>query len=73
MNVDNRGMDIVRIKHTPDSIRVAAVFEAAKGILVLFAGSGLLMLIHKDVHSVAEQFVRHLHLNPAKHYPRIFL
>ena len=66
-------MDTVRTKHTPDSIRVAAVFEAAKGILVLFAGAGLLMLIHKDIHSVAEQFVRHLHLNPAKHYPRIFL
>jgi uncharacterized membrane protein (DUF2068 family) len=67
------GMDTVRTKHTPDSIRVATMFEAAKGILVLFAGSGLLLLIHSDIHSVAEQFVRQLHLNPAKHYPRIFL
>jgi len=54
-------------------IRVASVFEAAKGLIVLFAGFGLLTFIHKNIRLVAEQFVRHLNLNPARHYPKIFL
>jgi uncharacterized membrane protein (DUF2068 family) len=73
LNIDNEGITAVKTKNTLDAVRIAAMFETAKGLLVLFAGSGLLMLIHKDIHSVAEQFVRLLHLNPAKHYPRIFL
>ncbi len=55
------------------AIRIVALFEGAKGALVLLTGFGLLALIHKDVHQVAEQIVRHFHLNPARHYPRIFL
>jgi uncharacterized membrane protein (DUF2068 family) len=30
-------------------------------------------LIHRDVQAVAEEIVRHLHLNPARHLPHIFL
>ncbi len=60
-------------ERSKDIIRVAAVFEAAKGLIVLITGFGLLMFIHKDLHAVFEQIVRHLHLNPARHYPRIFL
>jgi len=54
-------------------IRVIAVFEAAKGLLVLLAGFGLLSLVHHDVQQVAEDIVSHFHLNPASHYPRIFI
>ena len=54
-------------------LRVIALFEGAKGALVLLTGFGLLQLIHRDVHEVAAQLVRVLHLNPARHYPRIFL
>lgn len=50
-----------------------SAFEATKGLLVLLTGSGLLAYIHKDLHLVAEQLVRHSHLNPASRYPRIFL
>ena len=50
-----------------------AVYEAAKGILVLAVGLGLLRLIHHDVQQVAEHIVKHLHLNPSAHYPRVFL
>ena len=50
-----------------------ALFEGAKGGLVLLAGFGLLALIHHDLHAAAEQLVRHFHINPASHYPRIFL
>ena len=54
-------------------LRVVAGFEAAKGVVVLLAGFGVLLLIHRDVQAVAERLVVHLHLNPANRYPRIFL
>ena len=40
---------------------------------MLVVGFGLLELLHKDLHYSAEQIVRHLHMNPARHYPRIFI
>jgi uncharacterized membrane protein (DUF2068 family) len=52
---------------------VVAVLEGAKGGLVLVTGFGLLAFLHRDLHSTAEKIVRHLHWNPARHYPRIFL
>lgn len=57
----------------PGGLRVVAIFEGAKGALVLVTGFGLLAFIHRDLHRVAEELVRHLHLNPASHYPGIFL
>jgi len=54
-------------------LRAVAVYEAAKGALVLVAGFGLLSLLQQDVQYYAEQLVAHLHLNPAKGYPRIFI
>ena len=54
-------------------MRAVAVFEAAKGLLVLVAGFGLLSLVHRDAQHSAETIVRHLHLNPARHYPRVFI
>lgn len=56
-----------------DAIRVVALFEAAKGGLVLLAGCGLLTLVHRDAHALAAQVIAHAHLNPASRYPRIFL
>ena len=55
------------------AIRTVALFEAFKGSVVLMAASGFLSLIHKDVHLVAARFIHHMHLNPAAHYPLIFL
>lgn len=54
-------------------IRLIASYEAAKGALVLVAGTGLLLLVHRDAQALAERLVTHLHLNPAKQVPRIFL
>jgi uncharacterized membrane protein (DUF2068 family) len=59
--------------HYPKGLRLASLFEASKGILVLTTGLGLMMFIHKDLHLAAEQIIRHLHLNPASHYPLIFI
>jgi len=57
----------------PEGLRAVALFEAAKGTLVILAGLGLLALVHADLQALAERLVRHTHLNPASHYPRIFL
>ena len=57
----------------PAGIRAVALFEAAKGVVVIIAGLGLLALIHRDVQALADEVVRHLHFNPAKRFPRILL
>ncbi|HWW75891.1 MAG TPA: DUF2127 domain-containing protein [Pyrinomonadaceae bacterium] len=54
-------------------VRAVALFEALKGTLVLLAGFGLLALVHRDLQDLAERLVRHSHLNPASHYPRVFV
>src|SRR2546426_10052227 len=56
-----------------DGIRAIALFEAAKGAVVLLAGFGLLGLLNRDVQAMAERFVKFTHLNPASKYPHIFL
>jgi uncharacterized membrane protein (DUF2068 family) len=55
------------------SLRAIALFEALKGVVVLAAGTGLLLLVHRDVEAMAESLIGHLHLDPAARYPRIFL
>ena len=39
-------------------VRTVAIFEGAKGLIVLVAGFGLLSLIHRDVQAVAESVIR---------------
>lgn len=55
------------------SLRIIAAFEAMKGVVVLVAATGLLSLIHHDVHAVAVALVAHAHLNPASKYPEVLL
>ncbi len=55
------------------AVRLIALFEAFKGVLVLVAATGLLSLLHKDVVALATQLLEHVHLNPAAKYPQIFL
>jgi len=66
-------MEYGRSLTLPSTVRAVALFEAAKGTLVLLTGFGALSLIHHDAQRFAEQLVGHFHLNPAKHYPRIFI
>jgi uncharacterized membrane protein (DUF2068 family) len=54
-------------------LKCVAFFEGAKGTLVLGAGCGLLLLIHRDLHQAASELIRLFHLNPASKYPGIFL
>jgi uncharacterized membrane protein (DUF2068 family) len=55
------------------TLRAIAIFEGAKGAVVLLAGFGLLLLVHRDLQEVAERFIEHSHLNPASRYPHIFI
>jgi uncharacterized membrane protein (DUF2068 family) len=66
-------MDLLTEKTRHRGLRVVAVFEGAKGALVLATGFGLLAFLHGGLHDAAEELVRDIHLNPARHYPRIFL
>jgi len=61
------------VQRVAGSVRAAALFEATKGALVFLAGFGVLSFIHHDAQRIAERLVAHLHLNPASHYPRIFI
>src|SRR5437899_1667992 len=54
-------------------MRAVAVFEAAKGALVLLAGLGILKLLHRDMHALATELIRHLHLDPTERLPQLFI
>jgi uncharacterized membrane protein (DUF2068 family) len=55
------------------AVRIIAFIEAAKGIIVLLAATGILAFIHADWNELAARLVRLSHLNPASKYPHIFL
>ena len=55
------------------ALRPIAVFEACKGAIILIAGFGLLSFLDRDNEVFAERIIRALHLNPASHYPQIFI
>lgn len=54
-------------------VRTIAVFEGAKGLLVLAASFGALTLLHRDLREMAEHIVHILGLNPSSRWPGIFL
>src|SRR5262245_35513560 len=54
-------------------LRTIAIIEALKGAVVLLAAAGVVSLVHRNAQAIAEEIVRNFHLNPASHYPRIFL
>lgn len=59
---------------SPDpGLRTVALFEALKGSVVLVAGFGVLSFLGQDAERLAAELVQRTHLNPAKHYPQIFL
>lgn len=54
-------------------LKTVAVFEAAKGLLVLAGGLGLLDLIHHNLEKVGQQLLTQIGVNPRGEYPKIFL
>jgi len=66
---------VIGVQHLPTrtGIRAVAAFEAFKGLVALAAASGLPLLLHRNLQDVAVRLVEHAHLNPAAHYPRVFI
>jgi uncharacterized membrane protein (DUF2068 family) len=54
-------------------LKFVAVLEATKGALVLAVGLGVFEMLHRDIQAGAERLVRNMHLNPASHYPQVFI
>ena len=55
------------------AIRAVAVIEAFKGAVVVLVATGLLALVHRDLHDLGVRLVEYTRLNPASKYPHIFL
>jgi len=60
------------LARTADGVRLVALFEAAKGAVVLLAGFGVLAALHDGAARIVDELARHAHLNPARGVPRIF-
>ena len=54
-------------------LRPIAIFEALKGLIALLVGLGIHEMSNDNIQQSAEYLVSHLHLNPASHYPSIFI
>jgi uncharacterized membrane protein (DUF2068 family) len=57
----------------PLALRSIALFEAAKGLLVLAAACGLLSLRHTDLHAATDAFLLRHGIDPERHYTRLFI
>ncbi|MGE4071885.1 MAG: DUF2127 domain-containing protein [Lysobacterales bacterium] len=55
------------------AVQIVALIEAVKGLAVLIAGLGGLALLHGHAQQWAMDLVRHLHLDPTRHYPHSLL
>jgi len=59
--------------HSDKGVRAIAMLEASKGILALLVAIGLHAYAGKNLSVLATQWVTHFYLNPASHYPSIFI
>jgi uncharacterized membrane protein (DUF2068 family) len=64
---------MISAKASKTVVRSVAVFEAAKGAVVLLAGFGVLSLVHHDVRVAAAALVGRLHLNPTHRFEHSFI
>ena len=56
-----------------NGLKAIAVVEAFKGLLSLLVGFGIHALAGRNLQQVAESIVSHAHLNPASHFPSVFI
>jgi len=55
-------------------LRAVATFEMTKGLIVLLAACGVLLLVHReDPWDLADGLLRLLHISPDHHFAQIFL
>jgi uncharacterized membrane protein (DUF2068 family) len=55
-------------------LRAVATFELAKGMIVLLAACGILLLVHReDPWDIADGLLKLLHISPDHHFAQVFL
>ena len=55
-------------------LRAVATFELTKGLIVLLAACGILLLVHsQDPWDIADGLLRLLHISPDHHFAQVFL
>jgi uncharacterized membrane protein (DUF2068 family) len=55
-------------------LRAVATFELAKGLIVILAACGVLLLVHReDPWDIADGLLRLLHISPDHHFAQVFL
>jgi uncharacterized membrane protein (DUF2068 family) len=55
-------------------LRAVATFELTKGMIVLLASCGVLLLVHReDPWDIADGLLRLLHISPDHHFAQVFL
>lgn len=55
-------------------LRAVATFELTKGLIVLLAASGILLVMHRqDPWDIADGLLRLLHISPDHHFAQVFL
>jgi uncharacterized membrane protein (DUF2068 family) len=55
-------------------LRAVATFELTKGLIVLLAAVGVLLLVHReDPWDIADGLLRLLHISPDHHFAQVFL
>jgi uncharacterized membrane protein (DUF2068 family) len=59
--------------HNLQALRAIASFELTKGMIVLFAGLGVLFAVGHDPWDVADGVLRLLHISPDHHFAQLFL
>jgi uncharacterized membrane protein (DUF2068 family) len=55
------------------ALRAVATMETAKGLVVLLAAFGIVLLIHQDPWDIADGFLELLHISPDRHFAQVFL
>ena len=55
------------------AVRGVAIFELAKGLVVLLVGLGVVSLVHRDAWDAAENLLGILHVSPERHHAKVFL
>jgi uncharacterized membrane protein (DUF2068 family) len=64
--------NLVTSRHK-NALRLVALLELIKGLLVLAVGFGVLSLVHRDAWDVAAALLRFLHVSQDRRYAQVFL
>jgi uncharacterized membrane protein (DUF2068 family) len=70
------GVALTKPKHrgTVQVLRTVAALELSKGMIVLLAACGVLLLVHReDPWDIADGLLKLLHISPDHHFAQVFL